>query len=179
MPGVLFDFENLESTPTFAIFGGADLGDSGIALNHIINPIPVSGGINTSHKVFQIIQEPGIHSWAGITTTLKGNIDFSSSDTTFKIMVYTNNASIGSTVKLKLENITNPAINVELDALTTVQNAWEVLTFDFNNADMLSNSFSYAVTSNTFNRMTLFFDFQTSETKTNETIFYFDDIAFE
>jgi hypothetical protein len=69
----------------------------------------------------------------------------------------------GITVKLKLENLANNNINIERDAVTTVANGWEELTYDFNGI----------VNSNNFQRVVVFFDFGNPGTGAT---YYFDDI---
>jgi hypothetical protein len=69
----------------------------------------------------------------------------------------------GITVKLKLENLGNAAINSEVDAVTTVANAWEELTFPFPNI----------VGTNNYQRVVVFFNFGSVG---NNEQYYFDDI---
>ena len=69
----------------------------------------------------------------------------------------------GITVKFKMENLADANINTERDAVTTVANAWEELTYDF----------SGIVNSNNYQRVVVFFDFGNAGTGAN---YYFDDI---
>ena len=69
----------------------------------------------------------------------------------------------GMVVKFKMENLSNSAINIERDAVTTVANGWEDLTFDFTGI----------VSSNNYQRVVVFFDFGNNGTGAT---YYFDDI---
>ena len=60
----------------------------------------------------------------------------------------------------------NPSVNTEVQAVTTVANGWEVLTFDLTSSATFNSSVKY-------DRVILFPDF--GKTGTGET-YYFDDI---
>jgi len=82
------------------------------------------------------------------------------------VRVYSPDAGIK--VKLKVEDATNGAINVEQDATTTTSNAWETLTFDF--ATPVAGTLDL---SKTYNRASLFFDFGVAGAGKT---YYFDDL---
>ena len=69
----------------------------------------------------------------------------------------------GIVVKIKLENLTNSALNTELDVNTTTSNAWEELTYNFTGI----------VNANNYQKVIVFFDFGNLGTGTT---YYFDDI---
>ena len=135
----------------FTDFGGAA---SSVANN------PSAGGINTSTKVGSTLKTNGAQTYAGSFLELASPINFSAANT-IKIKVYSPKAGI--TVKLKLENLANGNINTELDALTTVANSWEELTYTFTGINNANN----------YQRVIVFFDFGNVGTGLT---YYFDDI---
>ena len=149
-PSLPLDFESSTLTYTFTNFGNA-------ATVKAANPMP--SGINTSNNVAILTKPPG-DTWAGSFIELNAPIDFTNSQT-FKMKTYSPFAGI--TVKLKLENLGNAAINTEIDAVTTAANAWEELTFPFPNI----------VGTNNYQRVVVFFNFGSVG---NNEQYYFDDI---
>ncbi len=109
------DFESSITTENFIDF------DGGIA-TVIANP--QSNGINTSANVAQIVRNGG-EIWSGSKISLAENLDFSSFNV-LSMKVFTT-APVGTVVKFKLEGNGQ----TERDALTTVSNEWETLTWDF------------------------------------------------
>jgi subtilisin-like proprotein convertase family protein len=134
-------------------------GDFGGAVSAVVDNPDISG-LNTSSRVAKLTKNPGAEVWAGVTLPLDQPIDFSSLT---KISIKTYSPAPGKIVKLKLENLSNANINIEKDAVTTVANGWEILTYDFagiNNA-------------NNYQRLVIFYDFGNNGTGST---FYFDDI---
>ena len=145
------NFEN--STLNYAF------GDFGNATSSVVdNPDPT--GINTSARVGKHVKNAGAETWAGTVLTLDAPIDFGTM-TRFKVKVWSPLA--GAIVKLKIENLTDGSINHEVDAVTTVTNAWETLEFDFSGANLTQS----------YSKVVLFFNFNV--TGTGE-VYYFDDI---
>lgn len=144
-------FENSNFNYQFSDFGGcfAEVIDN-----------PNASGINTSARVGSLFKNTGSQVWAGAFTDLDLPIDFSSLQ---KIKMKVWSPQAGIQVLLKLENLANANINVEVPATTTVANQWEELTFDFTGV----------VNSNNYQRVVLFFDFGNPGTGVN---YYFDDI---
>jgi hypothetical protein len=122
---------------------------------------PDATGINTSSKVGKSIKNPGAETWAGTVLTLDGTIDFSTL-TTFRVKVWS--PMTGAIVKLKIENLTDATQNYEVDAVTTVTNQWEELTYNFSGANMDQE----------YSKVILFFNFNVTG---SGEVFYFDDIA--
>lgn len=120
----------------------------------------VSGGINTSSRVGKIIKGNGALTYAGSILGLSSPIDLS---TNKKIKMKVWSPASGITVKMKLENQTNSNLNIEVDATTTVSNAWQELTFDFAAANNANN----------LQKVIIFFDFGALG---NGASYYFDDI---
>jgi exo-beta-1,3-glucanase (GH17 family) len=102
-----------------------------------------------------------------------GTIPFSATNTRMTVRVYS--PAAGITVRLKLEDAANSSRSVETEAVTTVANAWETLTFDFANpvsgTPPLNLSYSY-------NRVIIFFNFGVSGATAGAQTFYFDDVKF-
>jgi len=145
-------FESATLPYTFIDFGNA-------STSVVDNPDP--SGINTSAKVGKSIKNTGAETWAGTVLTLDGTIDFSTF-TTFRVKVYS--PAAGVTVKLKIENLADAAQAYEVDAVTTVANQWEELTYDFSGVNM---EWEYS-------KVILFFNF--GQVGAGDT-YYFDDIA--
>ena len=124
----------------------------------IDNPDP--SGINTSSKVAEFFKEEEAQVYAGSVIELGDPIDFSEFQS-FKIDVWSPIA--GSTVKLKIENVADPNISAEVDALTSTTNEWETLYFNFVGTDFTQQ----------YSKVVVFFDF--GNTGAGDT-FYYDNI---
>lgn len=144
-------FESATLNYAYGNFGGA---------NTTVVANPDKSGINTSAKVSALTKNSGSEVWAGSSLALDTPINFSTFKK-LKIKVWSPEAGI--IVKFKLEKLTDPNTNKEVDATTTVANGWEELTFDFDGID----------NSNNYQRVVLFFDF--GNNGTGKT-YYFDDI---
>ncbi|MFK7773744.1 MAG: hypothetical protein AB8F94_16455 [Saprospiraceae bacterium] len=142
--------------PEYTIFGEID--PATLTISHIDNP--VVGGINTSEKVVEVIQNAGVEPWAGFFFDLSTKIDFSTFQD-IKVKVYS--PAAGQMVNLKIEDSADGSLSTETSVMTTVANEWEELCFSFSSGD-----------SDKYDRFVLFFDFQGP--KDTETTHYFDDI---
>lgn len=142
------NFENF--TAPWTDFGGA--------VTTVVDN-PVSGGINTSAKVGETTKNPP-ETWAGSFYAVDGSIPFNIAKK-FKLKVYSPVA--GAVVKIKVEKIGDGSVAHEVDAVTTVANQWEELTFDFSAIDA----------SHEYGNIVLFFNF--GEVGTGEK-YYFDDL---
>lgn len=143
-------FESSTLTYTFVDFEGA-------VTTKI--PNPDQSGINTSANVARYTKNVGSATFAGSILELSAPIDFSNSQA---IKIKTWSPTAGITVRLKLENSTNNGIFVETDAVTTVANAWEELTFVYP-----------GVASGLYQKIIIFFNFGVSGTGES---YFFDDI---
>jgi hypothetical protein len=145
-----FESQTIDYASASSSFGGA-------ITSLIDNPDP--SGINTSATVAEFFKEPGAEVFAGGVLELGSPIDF----TEFQgITIKTWSPAAGLTVKLKLENGTDPNISAEIDATTTSANTWEELNFDFT-----------GFTDQEYSKLVIFFDFGNPGTGTT---YYFDDI---
>ncbi|MBU2945262.1 family 16 glycosylhydrolase [Zobellia uliginosa] len=138
--GAASNLEDFEGTaPEFSGFGGA----SSTVIDN-----PDASGANTSLKVAESLKNNGAETWAGTLFDVTTPIDL---NTYTSISVKTWSPAVGAIVKLKLENQANADEFFEVDALSTVENEWETLTFDFSDAPV-----------GTYDRVVLFFDFGVS-----------------
>ena len=115
--------------------------------------------------------------WAGTTmstdTGFVSAIPFTAISTTMTVMVYSPDANIP--VRLKVEDKNDAAISVETEAMTTVANEWEMLTFDFNNPVMGTAALNL---DNTYNKASIFFNFGTDGATAGEKTYYWDNVQF-
>ena len=126
---------------------------------------------NASNKVKKTTKPNGAQTWAGTTMgQLATALPFSATATQMSVRVYS--PAAGLTVRLKAEDKNNNTRSVETDAVTTVANAWETLTFNFANNASGTPALNLAYT---YNIVSIFFDFNTAG---NGKIFYWDDITF-
>ncbi len=152
-PSLPIDFESTSVTYTFADF------DGGVATK-IANPN--SGGINTSANVARLVKNAG-QTWGGSSMMLAAPIDFSVNKI-FKVKVFS--PRVGARFLLKVENATNGGINFEREAVSTVANAWEELTFDY----------SLIPTTNSYQKLVFIFDNGTMGDGSANFTFMFDEI---
>jgi len=145
------NFESPTLNYAFGNFGGA--------LGSVVNN-PDMNPSNTSARVGQFVKTAGSEVWGGTLLTVDEPIDFSN-QTLISMKVWS--PAAGIPVLMKIENISNGNIAVEVTQNTTVANGWETLTYDF----------SAQNPANTYQKIVVFFNFGTSGT--GET-YYFDDI---
>jgi Secretion system C-terminal sorting domain len=146
-------FEDPTALYDFVGFEGAD---SNIEAN------AVSGGINTSATVMRTTKTVGAQFFAGTALNLDVPINFST-PAEISIKSYSPKANIP--VRLALENQTT-GNQVFVDMNTTVQDEWEVLTFDF--TGIIDPAIEY-------NKVVVFYEFVVGLAGDGST-YYFDDI---
>ncbi|WP_372933746.1 PKD domain-containing protein, partial [Mariniphaga sediminis] len=144
-------FESYTVNYAFGDFGG-------VASEVIDNPD--ANGMNTSARVAQLVKSEGAEVWGGTLLTLENPIDFSTKQI-FKVKTWS--PKVGAVVKLKVENLNDGAISMEVDAATTVANEWEELSFNFSTIDI----------NNEYQKVVIFFDFGNTG---DGSTYYFDDI---
>lgn len=145
------DFESFTVNYGFENFGNA---------TSTVIDNPDASGINTSARVAQFVKPAGAETWAGSLLTLENPIDFSVNKL-FKMKVWSPKS--GATVKLKVENLETGDIAHEVDAITTTNNQWEELSFDFSAIDI----------NNDYQKLVFFFDFGNVG---DDATYYFDDV---
>ncbi len=156
-------FDNAALTYTTSDFGG-------VTTTIVTDP---AGG---SNKVGMLMKPNSAAPWGGVTVSTGANfsvptIPLTASRATMTVRVYS--AGPGFHIRLKAEDAADPTHSVETEALTTLTNTWETLSFNFLNQAAGTAQLNPAFT---FNKTSLFFDFNTTPAAT-ET-FYFDDISF-
>lgn len=123
---------------------------------------PDVSGINTSSKVGKAIK--GNECWSGTSLPLEYPI-FNFTQKVVKMKVWS--PAVGKTVKFKFDYGLGDGSGIEVDAVTTVANAWEELTFDFTSQNP-TNPLKVAA---------VFFDFNCGGGHVPGSIYYFDDIT--
>ncbi|MFZ4522575.1 MAG: T9SS type A sorting domain-containing protein [Bacteroidales bacterium] len=130
-----------------------------------------------TNLVCKVIKSNTAELWAG--TTIGGTVGFATpvpfipGSTTITMRVYSPNAGI--VVRMKVEDQNNGAISVETDALTTTVNTWETLTFNFANQAAGTPPINF---SNTYKKLSVFFNFGTTGAAAGTKTYYFDDVVF-
>ncbi|MGC6391869.1 MAG: hypothetical protein ACON5C_08635, partial [Alphaproteobacteria bacterium] len=125
----------------------------------------------TTGNIVKVTKESSAETWAGTTiTTLSDGSFISSEDKVVTLKVYA--PAAGKTVRLKVEDSTDPSKSVEVDAVTTVANGWETLSFDFSNQAAGTAAFNDAFQ---YDKINVFFDFGNVGTG---DVYYFDDLSF-
>ena len=152
-------FDDSALTYTITDFGGN---------SNTIDTAP-TGGTQKAVKVVKGAAGTPSETWAG-TTVLTGTIPFTSSAKTMTVRIWA--PSVGKTIRLKAEHLTDTSISVETDATTTVAGGWQTLTFNF--AAQAANTAALDPTK-THSKVSIFFDFNVRGTG---EIYWFDTIAF-
>jgi len=159
------DFEN--TTPNF--YGLTDFG--GTASSIIVDPV------NPTNHVAKTIKTATAETWAG--TTVGGTVGFANpvpfavGSTCMRVKIWS--PTVGTPVRLKVEDASNATISVETETLTTVAAAWDTLIFNFSNQAPGTAPLNF---SNTYNKASIFFNFGTTGAQAGEQTYYWDDMAF-
>jgi hypothetical protein len=137
--------------------------DFGGGTSSMLAPDPA----NSSNLVLMTVKDTLGAPWSGTTLStasgLANAIPFASGATTLKALVYA--PDTGLTVRIKVEDKSNSAIFMEVDAITQVANAWDTLTFDFTTA---------WVSGNTYDLISIFYNFNVLPASAQT--FYLDDV---
>ncbi|MEM0999579.1 MAG: T9SS type A sorting domain-containing protein [Bacteroidota bacterium] len=152
-PVLPVDFESTTINYTFTDFDGG----TGSVIGN-----PDVSGINTSANVGQMVKNTG-QPWGGSFLTMANPIDFST-NRLFKMKVWS--PRVGARVLLKVENASNGGIFFEKEDTSSVANAWEELSFDYNSID----------TTQSYQKIVLIWDNGTPGDGSSNFTFYFDDI---
>ncbi len=180
----------LPRPPVLTGFGGAE--DSTIATAATGLP---AGGVGRAAKVVKNAGEV----WAGTSVQRKPNdavptIPFATGATKMSMRVYSSYPP-GMRVRLKVEQSGRPDINSEVDAYTTVSNAWETLVFDFGPAGKhfipngpgpngydLTKPTAQLDVSKVYNKVNVFFDYGLGDggyaPMPDARTYYFDELKF-
>ncbi len=147
------DFENEAVDYAFENFAGG--------VSSVI-PNPDASGENTSATVAQMVKNTG-EVFGGSVLVLEDPIDFSTNKL-FQMKVWS--PRVGARVLLKVENAGNPGIFFEKEDTSTVANAWETLSFDYNAINV----------ANEYSRIVLIWDLGVVGDGSSNFTFYYDDI---
>ena len=159
---------------------------------------------SSTNKVARVTKAAGAEQWAG-TTIAQLNVNpsaaantganaittipFTAARKTMTLRVYS--PAAGIRVHLKVENASNDGINSEQNAMTTVANAWETLSFNFADATTMfipNGATTYDATkptspfnlANTYNKASVFFDFGLGNggygAMPAERVYYFENL---
>lgn len=130
---------------------------------------------NASNTVLESEKTNTAQVWAG--TSLGNNlataIPFSVGNTTITAVVYS--PDTGIVVKLKVEDKTDGTISVETDVTTTVANAWDTLSFDFNNNSAGTAAIDFT---KTYDKMSIFYNFGVAGATAGSKTYYVDQVSF-
>ena len=159
-------FDSTGLVYTLTGFGGAE--DSSL------QPDPT----NAANTAVRVNRAANAETFAGTVVSTgpsltAGTIPFTATNTRMSVRVYS--PAAGVRVRLKVESAQDPSRSVETEAVTTMANAWETLTFDFANqvsgTPALNPSYNY-------NRIIIFFDFGQAGSTVGARTYYFDDVLF-
>lgn len=120
-------------------------------------------GINTSNKVGKIIK--GLETWAGSLITLEKAINMSTMKK-FTMKIKPLATKNGSKVLFKLENKNDSGVSTERTA-TIYGTDWQILTFDFSNNSIIDK----------YQKIVLFFEYDTAGDGSEDWAFLIDDIT--
>jgi hypothetical protein len=160
-------FDSAAVTYTLTGFGGAE------------DATVVAESTNPGNFVARVVKSATAELWAGTTVSTGANqsvdtIPFTATSTRMTVRVYSPRAGIP--VRLKVEDAADPTHTVETEAIATVANAWQTLTFDFANPAAGTAALNLAFT---YNKVSIFFDFGTTgATAGGAYTYYFDDVLF-
>jgi len=155
---------------SWTLGGTADFGGNASSLV-AIQPL---GGIQANAA--QVDKTAGAQTWAGTTFLTLVNQEFC---TTLKPIITANVYSpvAGATVRLKLEQDGNPALNIEMDASTVM--GWQTLNFDclLSSGAATTPPTAAYVEGTVYNKASILFNFGVSPAAT-ET-WYFDQVTYD
>lgn len=133
---------------------------------------------NRPNKVAKFVKGPTGAPWAG-ATIYSNPADKSVAplglNVSLLVKVRVRSSVAGQTVRLKVEEATNPTVSVETDQVTTVANTWETLTFDLGNHAPGTSPYN---PSKLYNKLSLFPQFSVSAPPPVDTTTYFDDVQY-
>jgi len=131
---------------------------------------------NPNNTVGKVIKPVGAELWAGTTnggSGLANPIPFTAANTKMNVRVWSPDA--GTPILLKVEDAGDPTISVETLTNTTTAGAWETLEFDFSNQAPGTAALNLA---NTYDKISIFFNFGTPGSAAGEKTYYWDDVKF-
>jgi hypothetical protein len=161
LPVLPLTFESTTVAYPFTDFAGG-------ATTILPNPFP--DAVNSSATVVRMIKNPG-ETYAGSVIQMAGPIDFSTNKIV-KVKVWSPIAGKKLMVKFEGSPVDFDNGAFETEVATTVANAWEELTFDYNSPTL------FPPVNNNDNKIVFFFDFGNQGDGSVNSTYYFDDVAF-
>ena len=132
---------------------------------------------NPARLALKVVKTNAAETWAGTTlgtaTGFATNIPFSANSNQMQIVVYS--PGVGATVRMKAEDKADPTKSVETNSVTTVANAWEILTFNFANQASGTAPINYTYN---YNKLSFFPNFGITGAAAGEKTFYLGEVAF-
>jgi hypothetical protein len=126
--------------------------------------------INANNLVGMVIRDSTAAPTAGTTMGSNGlanPIPFATTATRIRVLVYA--PAIDIPIMLKVEDSANPGIFGEVIVNTTMANAWDTLIFDYSSVINLTN---------TYNKISIFFNFGTNGMTAGQQTYYWDNVEF-
>jgi hypothetical protein len=156
------NFDSTNVTYTLTDFGGNN--------SSVVNDPTAS-----TNKVAKVIKTTSAAVWAGTTmggaSGFASAIAFNSSRTIITMRVYSPDSGIA--IRLKVEDPNDAGKSVETEARTTASNTWQTLSFNFYNNVLGTKMLNF---SNTYKKLSVFFNFGVDGTTAGEKTYYFDDV---
>ncbi|MDG1098994.1 MAG: hypothetical protein P8O20_06400, partial [Bacteroidia bacterium] len=131
---------------------------------------------DATNSVVETTKPANAETWAGTTMGLNGfanAVPFTATETKISVRVWSPDA--GMTIRLKVEDAADNTVTCETDALTTKAKEWETLTFDLSQEADGTAKLDIA---KTYNKASIFFNFNVSGADAGEKVFYWDDAMF-
>lgn len=196
----MFDFGNVgdgSSNSTVLIddvmqeFGGLQIdfpvGFEGSDINYTVTDFGgnqsqlVADPTDPNNTVVQTIKTSQAATWAGTTIGTQAgfatNLPLTLADSHMNVMVWSPTA--GTPIRLKVEDSNDPTHTCETQTNTTIAGGWEQLEFDFSNEAAGTASLSVGLSMGwTYNKASIFFNFDTEGAVAGEMTYYFDDVQF-
>ncbi len=136
-----------------------------------------------TNKVGKVIKVNTAELWAGtsitalagtVQTSFANAIPFTATERRMNVRVWSPHTNIS--IKLKVEDKTDPTKSCETDAMFTgAANTWQTLEFNFNNQSGGTAAFNPTFT---YNKASIFFNFGVTGATAGERTYYFDDVKF-
>ena len=136
----------------------------------------VTDPTDPNNLVGKAIKTGAAELWAGTSNGgggLANPIPFGAANTKMTVRVWSPDAN--TPIRLKVENAANPTISVETQVNTTTAGQWETLEFNFSNQAPGTAAINLA---NTYNKVSIFFNFGTTGAMAGEKTYYWDDVKF-
>ncbi|MEL6852681.1 MAG: T9SS type A sorting domain-containing protein [Bacteroidota bacterium] len=133
--------------------------------------------LDPTNKVAVTTKPTTAQTWSGTTVgTTDGfasAVPFSAGNTKMNVRIYSPHANIQ--VRLKAEDSTDPSRSVETQTQLTTANAWETLTFDFDNEVGGTAAINFAYS---YDKVSIFFNYGVDGATAGAKTYYWDEVRF-